>query len=269
MQVAYEDAEAYARWCGKDLPTEAEWEFAARGGLEGAEFAGATQLSPGGQDDGEYLARGIPWDNSAARGSDRTSPVGAFPANGYGLHDMAGMSGNGRRTGSASVTPRMPRPPAAGPRLPAQIRAAGPLEASYDPAQPQVRIPRKVVKGGSFLCAANYCRRYRPAARPAQMIDSGMSHIGFRCISRRGIGGGEGEGEGGKGSNEHAEEGAMETLDFGEPTGARERSTAPRYPRQYRLLRTFPPRCKKAGHHKRGGVDERAGSGCGGPAGSA
>ena len=182
VQVAYEDAEAYARWCGKDLPSEAEWEFAARGGLEGAEFAWGDELSPGGRTMANIWRGEFPWQNQQPAGSDRTTPVGSFPANGYGLHDMAGNVWQwttdwfSQRHADAAT-------PCCGSETSRANPRGGPIEASYDPAQPQVRIPRKVVKGGSFLCAANYCRRYRPAARHAQMIDSGMSHIGFRCIS--------------------------------------------------------------------------------------
>ena len=122
----------------------------------------------------------FPWQNLAVDGFERTSPVGVFPANGYGLYDMAGnvwewtvdwfSSRHQAQLSSPCCTPANPR--------------SASMEASCDPAQPQCSIPRKVVKGGSFLCAPNYCRRYRPAARHAQMIDSGMSHIGFRCVLR-------------------------------------------------------------------------------------
>jgi len=183
VQVAYEDAEAYARWCGKELPTEAEWEFAARGGLEGAEFAWGNELSPGGRTMANIWQGEFPWQNLRADGLERTSPVGSFPANGYGLHDMAGNVWQWTTDWFSQRHPVDAAAPCCGPETPRTNPRGGSVEASYDPAQPQVRIPRKVVKGGSFLCAANYCRRYRPAARHAQMIDSGMSHIGFRCVS--------------------------------------------------------------------------------------
>ena len=111
VQVAYEDAEAYARWCGKELPTEAEWEFAARGGLEGAEFAWGNELSPGGRTMANIWQGEFPWQNFRADGLECTSPVGSFPANGYGLHDMAGNVWQWTTDGSASATPPMPPPP--------------------------------------------------------------------------------------------------------------------------------------------------------------
>lgn len=181
VHVAYEDAEAYAAWAGKALPTEAEWEFAARGGLDGAEFVWGDELTPEGRHMANTWQGPFPWRNFALDGYARTAPVASYPPNGYGLHDMAGNVWQwttdwyaarhaAADTASPCCVPADPRGPA--------------VEGSYDPAQSQVRIPRKVVKGGSFLCAPSYCRRYRPAARHAQMVDSGMSHIGFRCIRR-------------------------------------------------------------------------------------
>ncbi len=180
VQVAYEDAQAYARWAGKELPTETEWEFAARGGLEGAEFAWGDELTPDGQHMANTWQGPFPWRNFEADGFAGTSPVRSFPANGYGLFEVCGNVwewttdwwGTRHEADPASpcCTPKNPRGPA--------------MEGSYDASQPAIRIPRKVVKGGSFLCAPSYCRRYRPAARHAQMVDSGMSHIGFRCIRR-------------------------------------------------------------------------------------
>jgi formylglycine-generating enzyme required for sulfatase activity len=180
IQVAFEDAEAYARWAGKTLPTEAEWEFAARGGLDGAEFVWGNEFTPEGRQMANTWQGEFPWQNLCLDGFERTSPVGVFPPNGYGLYDMAGnvwewttdWFGARHETdaGSPCCVPTNPR--------------GAPVGASYDRAQPQFSIPRRVVKGGSFLCAPNYCRRYRPAARHAQMVDSGMSHIGFRCVIR-------------------------------------------------------------------------------------
>jgi len=180
VHVAYEDAEAYARWAGKDLPTEAQWEFAARGGLEGREFVWGDELAPGGVHLANTWQGPFPWRNFAADGFERTAPVASYPPNGYGLYDMAGnvwqwttdwwSARHAADPAKACCAPTDPRGPA--------------MEGSYDPAQPRIRIPRKVVKGGSFLCAPSYCRRYRPAARHAQMVDTGMSHIGFRCIRR-------------------------------------------------------------------------------------
>jgi formylglycine-generating enzyme required for sulfatase activity len=180
IQVAFDDAEAYARWVGKALPTEAEWEFAARGGLDGAEFVWGDEIAPGGHQMANTWQGEFPWQNLCVDGYERTSPVGVFPPNGYGLYDMAGNVWEwttdwfGARHEADAGSPCCVR---TNPR-------GAPVGASYDRGQPQFSIPRKVVKGGSFLCAPNYCRRYRPAARHAQMVDTGMSHIGFRCVVR-------------------------------------------------------------------------------------
>ncbi|NVN41255.1 formylglycine-generating enzyme family protein [Ameyamaea chiangmaiensis] len=179
VQIAYEDAQAYAHWAGKALPTEAEWEYAARGGLEGAEYAWGDELAPGGHFMANYWQGRFPWENTLEDGFARTSPIGAFPANPYGLHDMIGNVWEWttdwfttRTTDErACCGPPRTRP--------------GTREESLDPSMPPaLRTPRKVVKGGSHLCAPNYCRRYRPAARYPQATDSPTSHIGFRCIKR-------------------------------------------------------------------------------------
>ncbi|HVI88375.1 MAG TPA: formylglycine-generating enzyme family protein [Dongiaceae bacterium] len=178
VQVGFEDAEAYAAWVGKELPTEAEWEFAARGGLDGADFVWGNDLEPGGTPMANTWQGEFPWQNLATDGFEGTSPVGSFPANGYGLYDMAGnvwqwttdwYQEHGRIP-HACCTARNPR--------------GGERDASHDPHMPNIRIPRKVTKGGSYLCAPNYCRRYRPAARMAQPIDTAICHLGFRCIMR-------------------------------------------------------------------------------------
>jgi formylglycine-generating enzyme required for sulfatase activity len=178
VHVAYEDAEAYAHWAGKALPTEAEWEFAARGGLDNKEFVWGDDFTPGGVHMANTWQGPFPWRNFAADGFERTAPVGSYPANGYGLYDMAG---NVWQWTTDWYAPRH-EADADKPCCGTQDPRGPPIDASFDPAQPRIRIPRKVVKGGSFLCAPSYCRRYRPAARHAQMVDSGMSHIGFRCI---------------------------------------------------------------------------------------
>jgi formylglycine-generating enzyme required for sulfatase activity len=184
VQVAYEDAEAYANWAGKSLPTEAEWEFAARGGLDGAEFVWGHELTPGGRHMANTWQGEFPWRNLAEDGFPGAAPVGSFPPNGYGLHDMAG---NVWQWTTDWFAPRhaaeaaKPEPRAC--CMPSDPRGPA-MESSFDPDQPAIRIPRRVVKGGSFLCAPSYCRRYRPAARHAQMVDTGMSHIGIRCIWR-------------------------------------------------------------------------------------
>jgi sulfatase modifying factor 1 len=162
VHVAWPDVEAYAAWAGADLPTEAQWEFAARGGLTDAEFAWGDELSP----KGRLMAntwQGL-FPHQSAKPRFRTSKVGDFPANGYGLLDMIGNVWEWTRDGWST-----------------SAAAASPCCAeAFDPDAPT--IPRKVLKGGSHLCAPSYCRRYRPAARHAQSIDSSTSHVGFRCV---------------------------------------------------------------------------------------
>jgi formylglycine-generating enzyme required for sulfatase activity len=177
VHVACSDAAAYARWAGKDLPTEAEWEFAARGGLEGAEFAWGDALMPGGRPMANIWQGNFPVRNPGADGS--TSPVTSFPPNGYGLYDMIG---NVWEWTSDWWSARHPADVARPRRIPRNPRGAS-AQASCDPAQPG--IPRKVLKGGSHLCAPNYCRRYRPAARHAEPVDTSSSQVGFRCVARQ------------------------------------------------------------------------------------
>ncbi len=182
VHVAFEDAEAYAHWAGKDLPSEAEWEFASRGGLEGKNFTWGDLDFPGGKVMANSWQGEFPWQNLLLDGYPGTSPVGSFPPNGYGLYDMAG---NVWEWTSDWFVPRLVeetgKPGCCGPSVNPRILSPA---KSFDPAQPQFQIPRKVVKGGSHLCAPNYCLRYRPAARQPQMLDTGMTHLGFRCIVR-------------------------------------------------------------------------------------
>ncbi|WP_420836813.1 formylglycine-generating enzyme family protein [Bradyrhizobium algeriense] len=178
VHVAYEDVAAYARWAGKELPTEAEWEFAARGGFENAEFVWGDELMPGGKHMANIWQGEFPYRNTRDDGFEYTAPVGSFPPNGYGLYDMAGNVWQWTADwyqDHASID--SPCCTASNPR-------GASREGSFDPGLPDLKIPRKVTKGGSHLCAPNYCRRYRPAARMAQPVDTSISHLGFRCIVR-------------------------------------------------------------------------------------
>jgi formylglycine-generating enzyme required for sulfatase activity len=167
VHIACEDAEAYATWAGKELPSEAEWEYAARGGLAGKPYAWGDQLAPGGRLMANIWTGEFPWRRTGS-GHDRTSPVKSFPANGYGLYDMIGNVWEW--TTDRYTLPASPR------ARPSCCGGAPPGEAPAGEF--------RAVKGGSFLCAPNYCRRYRPAARQPQSTDTSASHIGFRCIVR-------------------------------------------------------------------------------------
>jgi formylglycine-generating enzyme len=185
VHVAYRDAEAYAKWAAKELPTEAEWEFAARDGLDGAEFAWGSDFTPGGKHMANTWQGEFPRQNFASDGYERTSPVTAFPPNGYGLYDMIGNVWEWTTDWWSAKHVADPAAPCCGAGHPRSASEAG----SYDPRQPNIKIPRKVLKGGSHLCAPNYCRRYRPAARHAQPVDTSTSHVGFRCVVRAKPGG--------------------------------------------------------------------------------
>lgn len=180
VHVAYEDAVAYADWAGKALPTEAEWEFAARGGLEGAIFAWGDEFAPKDRLQANTWQGEFPWQNLKLDGYEGTSPVGSFPANGYGLHDMAG---NVWEWTSDFFTPRHPDQAQTACCIPHNPRVDT-ADQSYAVGQPEAHIPRKVIKGGSHLCAPNYCLRYRPAARQGETVETSTSHIGFRCLVR-------------------------------------------------------------------------------------
>jgi len=180
VHVAYADALAYAKWVGKELPTEAEWEFAARGGLDDEEYAWGNAFTPGGAHMANTWQGNFPLQNLCEDGFDRTSPVSAFPPNGYGVYDMIGNVWEW----TADWWSARHEADAAKPCCIPQNPRGGREEASYDPAQPQIKIPRNVLKGGSHLCAPNYCRRYRPAARHAEPVDTSTSHVGFRCVVR-------------------------------------------------------------------------------------
>lgn len=180
VHIAYEDAEAYAAWAGKALPTEAEWEFAARGGLDGADFVWGNEFAPGGRILANFWQGEFPWQNLMIDGYEGTSPVDAFPPNGYGLHDMAG---NAWEWTSDYFTPHHRDEVAKACCIPRNPRTTS-AEQSYAVSGPGAQIPRKVLKGGSHLCAPNYCLRFRPAARQGEAIETSACHIGFRCIVR-------------------------------------------------------------------------------------
>ena len=185
VHVAWNDVAAYAAWAGVDLPTEAEWEYAARGGLDGATYAWGEEFTPDGRRMANTWQGEFPWRNLDEEGWLRTSPVGAFPANGYGLSDMIGNVWEWTRDWWSSRSAVAPGKTCCAPRNP----SGGREEQSHDQSIPGIRIPRKVLKGGSHLCAPNYCQRYRPAARHAQPIDTSASHIGFRCVVRPAVAG--------------------------------------------------------------------------------
>jgi formylglycine-generating enzyme len=172
VHVTWEDANAYAKWAGKRLPTEAEWEYAARGGLVGKRFGWGNEAPTDTDGAKANIWQGdFPHRNTKADGFDRTAPVKSYPANGYGLYDMAGNSWEwcsdwyraDAYVGRTGVT----------------INPKGP-ETFWDPREPLV--PKRVMRGGSFLCHVTYCESYRPAARRGTATDTSMSHVGFRCV---------------------------------------------------------------------------------------
>jgi formylglycine-generating enzyme required for sulfatase activity len=166
VHVSFEDVSAYAAWAGKQLPTETEWEFAARGGLDDATYAWGEEFSPQGRPMANTWQGRFPFENLAEDGFEGTSPAGAFPANGFGLYDMIGNVWEW--TASAYALPR----------------ASNEKPSCCQSRERDDRTASRVVKGGSHLCAPNYCLRYRPAARQGQTPDTSTTHIGFRCVRR-------------------------------------------------------------------------------------
>lgn len=168
VHVGWQDAAAYARWVGKQLPTEPEWEHAARGGAIGLPYAWGDELAPGGRRMANTWQGPFPWRSDDPDGHHRTSPVGSYPANDHGLHDMIG---NVWEWTSTRWTPSHAQVPET---LPASPCCGGGRRLG--------EADRVVTKGGSHLCSPHYCRRYRPAARQGHGVNDTTSHVGFRCV---------------------------------------------------------------------------------------
>jgi len=174
VHVAFEDAEAFAKWAGKRLPTEAEWEYAARGGLKGQRFTWGSEAPTEESRLANIWQGEFPVNNLKKDGWERTAPVRSYPPNGYGLYDMAGnvwewcsdwyAANEYRRVGNSKTPLKNPTGP----------------DTFWDPREPH--SPKRVVRGGSFLCHITYCESYRTAARRGTSIDTGLSHSGFRCV---------------------------------------------------------------------------------------
>jgi formylglycine-generating enzyme required for sulfatase activity len=181
VHVAYEDALAYAEWAGKSLPTEAQWEFAARGGLDGAVYSWGNEFAPKGKQMANTWEGQFPWQNLKSH-PPGPQPVGSYPPNGYGLYDIIGNVWEWTTDWYRDHHPENKTKPCCIPVNP----KGGTQQQSIEPNM-QSQIPRKVLKGGSFLCAPNYCQRYRPAARHPETIDTSTCHIGFRCVDAKHI----------------------------------------------------------------------------------
>jgi formylglycine-generating enzyme required for sulfatase activity len=174
VQVAWQDAAAYCAWAGKRLPTEAEFERTARGGLEGRRYGWGDEMRPGGKPQANTWQGNFPNENTREDGFAGTAPVASYEANAFGLHDLAGNvwewcadwyrpDAYAADAKAAEVT-RNPQGPA----------------DSFDPSEPGVR--KRVQRGGSYLCSDQYCSRYVPGGRGKGDVDSGTTHLGFRCV---------------------------------------------------------------------------------------
>ena len=170
VHVCWEDAAAYAQWAGKSLPTEAQWEYAARGGLPQKAYVWGDTLRPQGKVMANTFQGRFPGNNTREDGYARTAPVGSFPANGFGLYDMSGnvweWCADWYRPDYYAASPKQ--------------NPSGPSD-SFDPQEPGT--PKRVQRGGSFLCSDQYCSRYMPGGRGKGDVLTGTSHVGFRCVA--------------------------------------------------------------------------------------
>lgn len=172
VHVGWSDAAAYAQWAGKELPTESEWELAARGGLVGREFAWGDELTPQGRRWANTWHGPFPWRSEDPEGHHRTSPVGSYPPNGFGLYDMIG------NVWEWTATPWAER------HRVEEADAVVVAGACCGGSARARESDRFVTKGGSHLCSPYYCQRYRPAARQGHGVNDTTSHVGFRCVQR-------------------------------------------------------------------------------------